>query len=341
MAFMLMLFVLLSGLEMLPVLGIFNATAAQSIGVCYGQVANNLPPAQEVIDLFKANGIGKMRIYNPNIPIIEALKGSTIELSVGVPNEVIQSFATNAAAATAWVQTNILTYANVVNFRYIVVGNEIMPGDAAAQFIAPAMQNIYNALAAAKLQRQIKVSTAIQLGLLASSYPPSSGQFSLAASVYINPILSFLVTNNAPLLVNLYTYFSYIGNTKEISIDYALFTSPGTVVKDGKYEYQNLFDASLDAVYAALHKAGAPNLEVVISESGWPSEGGVAATIDNANKYYTNLIKHVQNGTPKRPKKPLETYLFAMFDENQKGPAETEKHFGLFSPTKQPKYQQN
>ncbi|KAE9620249.1 putative glucan endo-1,3-beta-D-glucosidase [Lupinus albus] len=313
--------------------------AAQSIGVCYGRVADNLPSAEEVIGLFKANGIERMRIYDPDLPTIQALRGSNIELSVGVPNQVIQSFATNAAAATEWVQNNIQTYANDVKFRYIIVGNEIMHHDEAAQFVAPAMQNIYNALESANLESQIKVSTAIQLGLLITSYPPSSGAFGTASTAYMTPILSFLVKNEAPLLANLYTYFSYIGDPKHISLDYALFTSPGTVVKDGQYEYQNIFDASLDSLYAALEKVGAPNLEVVISESGWPSDGGIGATVDNANTYYGNLVKHVKNGTPRRPNQPLETYLFAMFDEDKKGPAETERHFGLFYPTKQPKYQ--
>ncbi|XP_061371698.1 glucan endo-1,3-beta-glucosidase-like [Gastrolobium bilobum] len=330
-----MVFVLL-----LLLLSVFQTTGKQQpIGVCYGRVANNLPPAQEVIHLYISNGIRKMRIYDPDPATLQALRGSHIELVIGVPNEDIQSLASDAAEATHWVQNNILNYSQDVKFRYIVVGNEINPTSATSQFVLPAMQNIYAALTSANLQSQIKVSTAIELSLLGSSYPPSAGEFNPSSSSYISPIVSFLVNNGAPLLANVYPYFSYIGDTNNVNLGYALFNSSTVVVKDGEYEYQNIFSAQLGALYAALEKVGAPDLEVVVSESGWPSDGGTAATVDNAQAYYKNLINHVRFGTPNRPNQPIETYLFAMFDENQKGPAETERHFGLFTPQKQPKYQ--
>ncbi|KAE8037207.1 hypothetical protein FH972_009816 [Carpinus fangiana] len=176
--------------------------------------------------------------------------------------------------------------------------------------------------------------------LLGISYPPSTGLFSDVATSYMNQIVAFLATTGAPvLLANVYPYYSYTHNTQTIDLNYALLTSPGVVVRDGNLEYQNLFAAIMDALYSTLEKVGGAKVGVIVSESGWPSAGGIAATIENAGTYYSNLIRYSKNGTPKWPGY-LETYLFAMFDENQKGPAESERNFGLFFPNKQPKYRQ-
>ncbi|KAK2986112.1 hypothetical protein RJ640_024611 [Escallonia rubra] len=320
---------------------ILTLTGAQSVGVCYGRNGNNLPPPQTVVNLFKAKGIGRMRVYDPIPQTLQALVESNIEIILDVPNPDLRALASDAAAATRWVQNNIRAYSSGVKFKYIAVGNEVDPNNGAAQFVPfvlPAMQNIHNALVAAGLQNQIKVSTATYTGLLGNSYPPSQGSYRDNTRSFISPIISFLARNNLPLLVNVYPYFSYRGNTAQISLPYALFTAPGVVVRDGNLGYRNLFDALLDAHYSANEKANGANINIVVSESGWPSAGGAAATLENAGTYYRNLINHVKGtaGTPKRPGRAIETYLFAMFNENLKGGDETEKHFGLFYPNQSP-----
>ncbi|XP_022154359.1 glucan endo-1,3-beta-glucosidase-like isoform X1 [Momordica charantia] len=275
----------------------------QAIGVCYSTKGDNLPEPGEVVRLYKSLGIKRMRIYDTDQTILNALRGSNIEVVVGIPNTDLERVA-NVSSAANWVQMNIQAFVPHVKFRYITVGNEVQPSDSFAGYVLPAMRNIYSAISAANLQDQMKISTVISTALLGTSHPPSAGSFGSDAREFIEPIVSFLAK------------------------------------KDGNLEYHNYVESMIDALYAALENSGGANVSIVISESGWPSGAGTNTIIESvvAETYYVNLIRCVQSGTPRRPGRAIETYLFSIFDENLR-PSEMEKHFGLFTHDMEPKYQ--
>jgi hypothetical protein len=301
--------------------------------VGYGVNGDDLPSASEVVQLYKSNGITGMRVYTIGDSILRALSGSNIGLILDVGNVQLSSIAASASNADAWVKANVQSHPGLT-IKYIAVGNEVPDQGGDTRDVLPAMKNMHDALARAGLGG-IKVSTAVHSGVTAG-FPPSQGTFSVNAS-HMPPIAQYLASIGSPLLANIYPYFSFKG-TPSIDIKYALFTAPGTVVpdNDGK-NYQNLFDALVDTMYSALESAGAGSVPIVVSESGWPSAGDPDATARNAQTYNQNLINHVGKGTPKRPG-AIETYIFAMFNENKKGGLETEKHFGLFNGNKSPAY---
>ncbi|KAK8928582.1 hypothetical protein KSP39_PZI017595 [Platanthera zijinensis] len=137
----------------------------------------------------------------------------------------------------------------------------------------------------------------------------------------LQPIIYYLAFNKAPLLVNVYPYYAYAAKPDVVGLDYVLFTTSGVVVEDGNLGYSNMFDAMVDAMRAALEQAGGADVEVVVSETGWPSFGGMTgATIQNAKTYNNNLVKHVKSkiGTPKFPGKEIEVYVYSLFNENLK-----------------------
>nr|TKW15039.1 hypothetical protein SEVIR_5G205275v2 [Setaria viridis] len=104
---------------------------------------------------------------------------------------------------------------------------------------------------------------------------------------------------------------------------------------------------------------GFPDVSLYVTESGWPSRGVIhrggrrlldtgddgseAASVANAQAYNDNLIKRVlsgKTGTPHRPDADMDVYIFALFNEDNKGsPDDVEAYFGLFDHNMQKVYE--
>ncbi|KAF7040095.1 hypothetical protein CFC21_050019 [Triticum aestivum] len=249
-------------------------TSVQSIGVCYGVIGNNLPSRSDVVQLYRSKGINGMRIYFADGQALSALRNSGIGLILDIGNDQLSNFAASTSNAASWVQNNVRPYYPAVNIKYIAAGNEVQGG--ATQSIVPAMRNLNAALSAAGLGA-IKVSTSIRFDAVANSFPPSAGVF---AQSYMTDVARLLASTGAPLLANVYPYFAYRDNPRDISLNYATF-QPGTSVRDQNngLTYTSLFDAMVDAVYAALEKAGTPGVKVVISDGRVRGVGGQRADV--------------------------------------------------------------
>lgn len=321
-----------------------------SVGVNYGRVANNLPSPRDVVELIRKQGIAKVKLYDTDPTVLAAFAGSGVELIVALPNEQVHAAAVSKNGARDWVVVNVARHLPATKITAIAVGNEVLSSVSGnikqlAPLLLPAMQNIHAALAELHLDGQIKISSPHSLATLSSSYPPSAGAFSSSiANSIMKPMLDFLSQTNSYVMINAYPFFAYESQPDVISLSYALFESDSGV-KDPKTGlfYTNLFDAQLDAFFSAMASLGHPNLNIVVTETGWPSKGDkneVGASPNNAAAYVSNLVKHITSnvGTPLRPGASIDTYIFALFNEDMKVGPTSERNYGLFYPDKRSVY---
>lgn len=295
-------------------------------------LGNNLPTPEKVIELLKSRNITRVRLFAPDQTVLQALEKKGIEVILGTLNQDLENLGADKSYAVNWINNYVVPYSDTIKFRCISAGNEVIPSDLAVH-VFPAMTNLNSVLRASNLG-EIPVSTSVATSVLGVSYPPSKGEFAENVRPIMQSIAGFLAQNKFPLLVNVYPYFAYVYNPENVPLSYALFNSSEVVVRDGGLGYKNIFDATMDAVYSALEKIGGESIDIVVTESGWPSnENGDIATIQNSETYVNKMVEHVSGdaGTPKRPGKSIETYVFAIFNENLKPPG-TEQHFGLFYP---------
>ncbi|XP_078177279.1 glucan endo-1,3-beta-glucosidase 7-like [Carex rostrata] len=316
---------------------LFPFSKSQSfIGVNYGEVADNLPPPSSTAILLTSTSISKVRLYGTDAAVISAFAGTNISLLVGVSNGDIPSLAASSSAAAAWVSANIVPYMPATTIASISVGNEVLNSgdDSLPSQLLLAMQNLFSALSAN--YPSIKISTVHSMAVLSQSDPPSAGAFHPDLAPNLDPVLAFLQQSGSPFMINPYPWFAYNSDPRPETLAFCLFQSnPGRVDSGSGLTYMNMFDAQVDAIRAALDAKGFNDVEIVIAETGWPYKGDsneVGATVENAQAYNGNLVTHLKSlaGTPRVPGKSVDTYLFALYDEDLKPGPTSERSFGLY-----------
>ncbi|KAK5795437.1 hypothetical protein PVK06_036703 [Gossypium arboreum] len=326
------------------VFNLFSSTAA--IGVNYGMVSDNLPSPTEVANFIKTKTIfDSVKIFDTNPDVLRAFANTGITMTVTIPNGEIPNLA-NEGAASAWVNANIQPFHPQTKIKYISIGNEIVliGNPAHINGLVPAMRTLTEALRKAGPQFQdIKVTSAHALNMFQGLTVPSLARFRVdLAETFFKPVLQFHQQNKSPFMINPYPYFEL--NVMSNNIDFAVFRkTPGVFDPASKKTYSNALDSLLDKTYTAMSALGFGDVDIVIGETGWPSlgdPGNKAADMDNAASYNGHLIRKIVSGvgTPLMPNKKFETYIFALFNENQKPGPLTEKNWGLFQPDFSPVY---
>ncbi|XP_065866480.1 glucan endo-1,3-beta-glucosidase 14 [Euphorbia lathyris] len=318
---------------------------SNGIGINYGQIANNLPSPSQVAVLLQSLNITRVKLYDADPNVLTAFSNSNVEFIIGLGNEYLHTM-TDPIKAQNWIQQHLQPHLPQTKITCIVVGNEIFSGTDTQlmSYLVPAMQNVYKALVNLGLDKQVAVSSAHSLTFLANSYPPSSGTFRPDLAQYIQPLLNFHSVSKSPFLINAYPFFAYKNSPNQVSLDYVLFRpNEGLTDPVTNLNYDNMLYAQVDAVYYAIKAMGHNDIEVRISETGWPSKGDndeVGASPENAGLYNGNLLQKIQQkeGTPAKPSVPIDVFVFALFNENLKPGPTSERNYGLFYPDASPVY---
>ncbi|KAK6931619.1 Glycoside hydrolase family 17 [Dillenia turbinata] len=335
-------------LLLFAVVSVVSAADDAFIGVNIGTALSAMPHPTQVVALLKSQQIRHVRLYDADQTMLLALANTGIQVVVSVPNDQLLGIGQSNATAANWVARNVLAHVPTTNITAIAVGSEVLSTlPNAAPVLVSALKFIHSALVAANLDSQIKVSTPHSSSIILDSFPPSQAFFNRSWDPVMVPLLKFLQSTDSYLMLNVYPYYDFMQSNGVIPLDYALFRSlpPNKEAVDANtlLHYTNVFDAVIDAAYFAMSYLNFTKVPIIVTESGWPSKGDSTepeATLDNANTYNSNLIRHVLNhtGTPKHPGVAVSTYIYELYNEDVRPGPVSEKNWGLFDANGVPIY---
>ncbi|XP_058100134.1 glucan endo-1,3-beta-glucosidase 14-like [Magnolia sinica] len=347
--FLSLLFFILAiySVNLIPSSDPFISSSNPSIGITYSRhPTSDLPHPDRIVSTLQSLGVTRVRILDPDPNLVGVFSYSGISLLLSIPNTYIRAIAANPTAATQWLYNHVIPFYPRALITTISVGNDVLTSSPElSTSLLRAIENVYFALHKLEIHN-ISVSTTHSFDVITSPFPPSAAEFKKPAVEWImKPILDFITTTNSSFLINAYPYKLYRSHP-ELPIGYALFQKhpfnyridPTTGVP-----YQNLFDVMVDAAISAMAAAGHKGIPVIVTETGWPSDGDVTEPEANelfASMYNVGLVTHLRSGvgTPLRKEGAIETYIFELFDEKTKQGPGSDRNWGILYPNMTMKY---
>ncbi|OMO81024.1 Glycoside hydrolase, family 17 [Corchorus capsularis] len=309
------------------------------VGINIGTDVSSMPPSSDVVAILKAHQITHLRLYDADAHLLKALADSGIEVTVGVTNEEVLGIGQVPARAAAWINKNVASYVPSTNITAIAVGSEVLTSiPHAAPILVSAMNNLHKALVASNLNFQVKVSAPQSMDIIPKAFPPSTATFNTSWNSVLYQLLQFLKNTNSYYMLNAYPYYGYTNENGIFPIDYALF-KPLPAVKqivdpNTLFHYNSMFDAMVDATYYSMQGLNFSGIPIVVTETGWPWQGGPNepdANVENAQTFTNNLIQRVSNnsGPPSQPTIPINTYIYELFNEDKRPGPISERNWGV------------
>lgn len=318
------------------------------VGINIGTDVSNLVSPTDLVSFLQLQKITHIRLYDANSDILKALAKTKIRVIISVPNNQLLGIGASNTTAATWIGRNVAAYYPQTLITAIAVGDEVLTTvPSSAPILIPAIESLYSALVASNLHTKIKISTPNAASIILDPFPPSQAYFNQTLTPIITQLLQFCSRTKSPLMMNLYPYYVFMQNKGVVPLENSLFKplTPSKEMVDPNtlLHYMNVLDAMIDSVYSSMSNLNFSDVLVLVTETGWPSKGDSKepyATIDNADTYNSNLIKHVldRSGTPLHPETTSSVYLYELFNEDLRSSPISEANWGLFYGNSTPVY---
>ncbi|XP_009795111.1 glucan endo-1,3-beta-glucosidase 5-like [Nicotiana sylvestris] len=324
----------------------FNYVLVDSfVGINWGRMATQQLVPSMVVDLLLQNGIPELKLFSPSTNVLPAFANSSIGLSVTFQDFQLRRM-NNSKDIYDWVGKNVKKHVdNGVDIRYLYVGNEPFTKRYEKRINDEVVYYLEEARKALDRHdlKHIKTTTAHFTDILTNVTKPSQGDFREDIKGKMLDLLKFLKEHNSPLVINIFPI--YMLSTKQMPVDFAFFDRKNNSdykIKDGPYIYKNIFTFTYDTLVSALTKAGYSDMEIIVGQVGWPTDGFPNANPKYAERYHRGLLRYLKRneGTPLRPNKTINVYITALSDENRMVTqwGEYQRHWGIYRHDGSPKY---